>query len=125
MTGRHSTSALPWYLLFGAINEVSRLVAALMVGVTIPRADLFEWLNCFVLGQHVVVAHEEDPFVMRHIGWMAGLAVALIARRYNSKHIARAATFTAMEAVCSDLLQASLLPFVDQVNDPSNVFLFK
>ena len=104
-----SQSALPWYILFGALNEGVHFILALALGFKIPRdGGLLDGLTRVMLGQHVIIV--DESMFLRHIGWVVSVFLAVVAYRCNRKHIAKAAAITAVEAAWGDIMQLALLP---------------
>lgn len=125
-----------WYILFGAVHELSHLVAAswwnclndyaddddtTQIGDNNDMAALF--YRTF-LGRHTVIPTtcqdgNVPPAMLTHIGWITSLLLALLVHYHAHKNRQRdgtaaavsfAANITLLEAIWTDLLGLPVLP---------------
>jgi hypothetical protein len=113
-SSRTPKSAVLWYVLFGALHEVSHILAAIVVGASggLLNEGVPAFLYNTLLGRCVVLPDLQDndaEWFVRHAGWITSLVVACVVRRFysnsnNSKarHIVLASTLTAVEALWTD-----------------------
>jgi len=108
---------LTWYLLFGALHEVSHVLAAAAIGIgnEVSVKDIL----LAVLGRGVIILglSNADPvlvMIIRHSGWISSILLGLVVHLIHSRtHSAAnkwinsarsAAWITAAEAISTDLL---------------------
>jgi hypothetical protein len=114
---------LGYYLLFGALHELAHVVAAILMHgwIVIPASEPMFWCHA-LLGRQTQLSwmHEEDShYIVKHSGWTVSVMLAVLCWSFNrisstsssvcSKWVS---TLTALEALSTDLLGFSNIPFL-------------
>lgn len=145
---------LLWYILLGALHEISHLVAAAWFGLldfsTLYDEQRHLWSLCNSLLGIVIerrwqttfdesIEHGRQISMIRHIGWVCSVCIAVVAYYLNARKRANtargspldnpavwAAVITALEALSTDLLRLEqyVLPLFPAAIEPSKAAFF-
>ena len=106
------------YVLFGAFHELTHVLAAIAWHgmAVVPLRDGSFWCHVLLARQTNLLSPQHDTHGMvRHAGWIASALLAVflyVFRRQSCSSTRFACTLTALEAICTDLMGLSAIPFV-------------
>jgi hypothetical protein len=118
---------LGYYVLFGALHELSHLFAA-SLAFGVPEYTAVDWIRIVFMRQSVFVLNQDPPYEsytqeqqllwIRHAGWIASVLFATCVWVFRSEQqgshqnlALQAATLTAIEALSTDLFGFATIPF--------------
>jgi hypothetical protein len=131
-----ASSLVGWYILFGALHELSHVLAASCLGAcSFRESHSLVALNYeILLGRQVTFPElpAEAEYIIRHVGWIASLLLAFCAlatcrgRPRMDSVLCVAACVTACEALWTDALQFPVLSLWNTAaeRDPARVTTF-